>query len=128
LNALTQKLPLAHCGSVWGSEIIVPTAADKRTLYEKSHCLIVDMESQCAAQIATEAKIPFAVLRTVCDSFDMQIPPVFMVAINEDGSTNYQRALLHLLRHPGQIPSLLHVNKGIGKALKVLKKSLSALE
>jgi adenosylhomocysteine nucleosidase len=128
LNALSQKLPAAHCGGVWGSEIIVPTASDKRMLYEKSHCLIVDMESQCVAQIASEAKIPFAVMRAVCDTSDMTMPPVVMAAINEDGSTNYKQVLLQLLRHPGQIPSLFHVGRGIGKALKVLEKSLSALE
>ena len=85
VGELMQKFPQAHCGGVWGSETIISTAREKRTLYEKSRCLIVDMESQCAAQIAAEAKLPLAVLRVVCDSADMDVPPVVMAAIAEDG-------------------------------------------
>jgi adenosylhomocysteine nucleosidase len=124
LNQLSQKLPAAHCGGVWGSEILIPTAADKRALYEKSRCLIVDMESQCAAQIAAEASIPFAVLRAVCDASDMEVPPALMAAIGENGSTNYKGAILHLLRHPGQIAGLFHVYRGINKALKTLETAV----
>lgn len=124
---LTRKLPEAHCGGVYGSEFLVPTAKEKRALYEKSRCLIVDMESQCAAQIATEANIPLAVIRVVCDNSNMDVPCVVMQAINEDGSVNAIKALWSLLRYPSQIPSLVHVGKGTGKALKVLKTSIGSL-
>ena len=83
-----QKFPQAHCGGVWGSETLIATAREKRALYEKSRCLIVDMESQCAAQIAAEAGLPLAVLRVVCDSADMDVPPVVMHVINEEGGVN----------------------------------------
>lgn len=127
VNELMRKLPQAHCGGVWGSEFLIPTAKDKRALYEKSRCLVVDMESQCAAQIAAEANIPLAVIRVVCDHSDMDVPPLVMEAIAEDGSISVGRALWSLLRHPSQIPSLIHVGKGTSKALKILKSSVSAL-
>ncbi|MFY9288285.1 MAG: hypothetical protein WAO98_07260 [Alphaproteobacteria bacterium] len=124
---LAQKIPHAHCGGVWGSEFLVPTAKDKRALYERSRCLIVDMESQCAAQIAAEANLPLSVIRVVCDHSDMDVPPVIMAAIAEDGSIRVGKALLNILRYPHQIPSLFHVGKGTGKALKVLRANLDAL-
>lgn len=127
VNQLSQKLPQAHCGGVWGSEFLVPTAQEKRALYEKSRCLIVDMESQCAAQIAAEAQIPLAVVRVICDSSDMDVPPLVMDAIKEDGSVSVPQALLSLLRHPAQIPDLIHVGRGTGKALKGLATSVAAL-
>jgi len=127
VNDLTRKLPEAHCGGVWGSEFLVPTAKEKRMLYEKSRCLIVDMESQCAAQIAAEAKLPLAVIRVVCDNSDMDVPPLVMQAIAEDGSIHIGRALLSLVRHPAQIPGLIHVGRGTGRALKVLEGSVTAL-
>lgn len=127
VNDLMGKLPEAHCGGVWGSEFLVPTAKDKRAVYEKSRCLIVDMESQCAAQIAAEANIPLAVVRVVCDNSDMDVPPMVMDAIAEDGSINVRKALWSLLRHPSQIPGLIHVGRGTGKALKVLGSSVSVL-
>jgi len=124
---LMQKFPEAHCGGVWGSEMIVASAREKRALYEKSRCLAVDMESQCAAQIATEANIPLAVLRVVCDSSDMDIPPVVMASIAEDGRINVGRALWHIVRHPLQIPDLFHVMRGTGRAISVLKKTAKAI-
>jgi hypothetical protein len=122
-----QIFPQAHCGGVWGSETLIPTAREKRALYEKSRCLMVDMESQCAAQIAAEASIPFGVLRVVCDNSDMDVPPLVMAAISEDGTINVGRALWHLLRHPTQVPDLFHVARGTGRALSILKTSAKKL-
>ncbi|HEU0117360.1 MAG TPA: hypothetical protein VFR09_01895 [Alphaproteobacteria bacterium] len=128
INTLTQRLPEAHCGGVWGSEYLIPTARDKRALYERSRCLIVDMESQCAAQIAAEANLPFIVVRAVCDSSDMDVPPLVMDTIAENGHVSVPKALWSVLRHPSQIPDLFHVGKGTGKALNILKGSISALQ
>jgi hopanoid-associated phosphorylase len=124
---LTQKFPFAHCGLVWGSEVIIASAREKRGLYEKSRGLVVDMESQCAAQIASEAQIPFAVLRAVGDTSDMAVPPVVMIAIGEDGHIKVGRALWHILKKPQQIPALFHMARGSGKALGVLKAAAGAL-
>jgi hypothetical protein len=127
IDDLSQKLPHAHIGGVWGSEFLVPTAKDKRAVYERSRCLVVDMESQCAAQIAAEAEIPLSVVRVVCDTSDMNVPPLVMDAIGEDGGIDIKNALWSILRHPSQIPSLFDVGKGTGKALKVLGKSVGML-
>ena len=124
---LTQKFPAAHCGAAWGSETIVASAREKRTLYEKSRCLIVDMESQCAAQIAAEAAIPFAVLRAVGDTAAMAVPPVAMIAIGEDGHIRAGTALWHLARHPREIPALIHMARGSGKAMGVLSEGAKEL-
>lgn len=128
VNSLAQNLPHAHRGGVWGSEFLVPTAHDKQELHLKSGCLIVDMESQCAAQIAAKAGIPLAVIRTVCDTSEMDVPPIVMAAIAENGTINIKTALLHILRNPTQIPDLFHVGTGTGAALKMLKASLSQLQ
>jgi len=127
VNDLSRKLPEAHCGGVWGSEVLVPTARDKDMLYRKSRCLIVDMESQIAAQVAAETGLPLGVLRAVCDSSDMDVPPIVMAAIAEDGRINHLRAIVHILRHPSQIPNLFHVGRGTSRALKVLKGAAGVL-
>ena len=127
VGELMQKFPEAHCGGVWGSETIISTAREKRMLYEKSRCLIVDMESQCAAQIAAEANIPLAVLRVVCDSSEMVVPPAAMIAIDEDGSINAPRAMWNLIRHPGQIPNLFRLMRGTRRAFKQLKMAAKSI-
>jgi hopanoid-associated phosphorylase len=126
-NTLAQKLPHAAHGGVWGSETLVPTAADKRVLFGQSGCLIVDMESQCAAEVAAEARIPFTVLRAVCDTSEMDVPPVVMAVIGEDGRIDAWGALRHVARHPREVPDLVHVMRGMGRALGALKRSVSAL-
>jgi len=127
VNQLMQKFPEAHCGGVWGSETIVASAREKRQVYEKSRCLVVDMESQCAAQIAAEANIPLGVLRVVCDSANMDVPPVVMVSIGEDGKIHIGRAMWHIMRHPTQCGDLVGMLQGTGKAHKVLRKASTAL-
>jgi len=127
INELSRKLPEAHCGGVYGSETLVPTARDKETLYRKSRCLIVDMESQAVGQVAKESGVPFTVLRAVCDHSEMNVPPAVMAAIAEDGGINVPKALWSILKRPSQIPDLIHVGQGTGKALKVLKLSLAGL-
>lgn len=127
INGLIHKMPEAHSGGVWGSEFLVPTARDKKNLYQKSQCLIVDMESQCMAEIASQAKLPIAVVRAVCDSSTMDVPPVVMEAIAEDGNIDIGKALWSLVRNPTQIPSLVHVSQGTATALKTLDTHLQAL-
>ncbi|MDP9127798.1 MAG: hypothetical protein M3N08_06040 [Pseudomonadota bacterium] len=124
--AFAARHPVVQLGGVWGSEMLVPTADDKRALYEGSACVIVDMESQCAAEIASAARLPFTVVRAVCDTAAMHVPPVVMAAISEDGSVDARRAITHLARRPREIPDLFHVMLGINRALRALKRSLPA--
>ena len=57
----------------------------------------------------------------------MDVPPIVMAAIAEDGRINYLKAIAHILRHPSQIPDLVHVGRGTGKALKILAGTVKAL-
>ena len=125
--SLLKKNHAAHEASVFGSEMLVPTAEEKRTLYLTSHCSIVDMESQCAAEVAAEKRLPLAVVRAVCDTAYMHVPPVVMAAISEDGSVDVSRAIWHLLKRPRQIPDLIHVTRGIDAAIRALKRVETAL-
>lgn len=114
--------------SVWGSETLVATKEDKRRLHETMGCDIVDMESQCMAEVASQAGIPFAVLRTVCDAADHEVPPVVMASIAEDGSVKIVSAVRSLARNPFQIPDLLQVSRGVKLALAALDHAKIALD
>ncbi|MDD4616085.1 MAG: hypothetical protein PHW76_03080 [Alphaproteobacteria bacterium] len=117
---IAKKIPHARRGGVFGSEILVPTIGEKDALFRKSGCAIVDMESQCAAEIASEASLPLAVVRAVCDDAVMNVPPFVMAAIKEDGSASAFRALAYLFLHPGQTSDLLKVMRGTNRALNAL--------
>jgi hopanoid-associated phosphorylase len=127
VNRLSQQLPEAHCGTVWGSETVIAAAADKLALYRKSHCLTVDMESQCVAQVAAETKLPMAVVRVVCDEASMDVPPAVINAIAEDGSVLVGKTLASLFWHPTQLPDLLQLMGGSRKALRVMRGSVPSV-
>lgn len=127
INDLIHKLPEAHSGGVWGSEFLVASSKEKRALYQKSRCLIVDMESQCVAEGAATAKLPMAIIRVVCDSSTMDVPPLVMDAIAENGGVDIGKAFWSIVRNPTQIPALIHVGQSTGKALNVLSLNLKSL-
>ncbi len=125
---LMQQLPTAHCGPVWGAETIVAAVQGKRALYERSRCLVTDMESHCVAQIASEARVPFAVLRVITDTSDMVVPSAALVPLHENGRVNVGKVLLNLLRQPKQLPSLIHLGLNTGTAMRTLKDLTRALD
>ncbi|MDX2027101.1 MAG: hypothetical protein SFW62_00525 [Alphaproteobacteria bacterium] len=125
-EAMARKLPQVQRGGVWGSESLIAKARDKQALYAERNCLIVDMESQCAAEIAAETGVPLTVVRAVCDVAELDVPPLVMKAIAEDGRIHVPRAAWEVLKNPLQIPTLLHVSRSTNHALAVLEQSLHA--
>jgi len=128
MQDLVEKFPEARIGGVWGSEFLVAQAHEKKKLYEQYHCRIVDMESQCMAQIASEAQLPISVLRVVCDTSVMNVPPFVMEAIAENGQIDFKRAIGSLFRKPSQIPALIHVGRGTRHALQVLETCSASIK
>ncbi|MGB9152512.1 MAG: hypothetical protein WCD70_05435 [Alphaproteobacteria bacterium] len=118
---LASKIPQANRGSVYGSETLIGTIAEKSALHQNTGCAIVDMESQCVAEVAAETRIPMIVVRAVCDDSVMNLPPLIIAAIADDGSVNVWRALKYLLFHPLQIVDLFGVMRGSRRALESLK-------
>jgi adenosylhomocysteine nucleosidase len=118
---LASKIPHAKRGGVYGSEVLVATIEEKDALYQSTGCAIVDMESQCAAEVAAEAGLPLIVVRAVCDDSVMNVPPFVMASIAEDGSINVLKALGYLALHPAQTCDLSKVIHGTRKALKALR-------
>jgi adenosylhomocysteine nucleosidase len=117
---LANKIPHSKRGGVYGSEVLVATIAEKDALFQSTGCAIVDMESQCAAEVAAEAGLPLTVVRAVCDDSVMNVPPFVMASIAEDGSIKGLKALSYLALHPAQTSDLFNVSRGIGKALEAL--------
>ncbi len=124
---LARAFPRARRGKIWGSETLIATGREKQALRERTGCLIVDMESQCAAEAGEETGVPVGVLRSICDGAATDVPPVVMASIREDGSTDARRALFHLLRHPLEIPRLAHVGWGMRRALRTLEECAAAM-
>jgi adenosylhomocysteine nucleosidase len=111
----------AKAGTVAGSERIVATAADKHVLFEAVGALAVDMESHAIAAVATDANIPFLVLRAVADPADQVIPQVAREALRPDGGIRIRATFGGLLRQPGELTALLRVARQSVTALVSLR-------
>lgn len=120
LRELMEKLPAAHIGPVWGAERIAGTLAAKRHLYQSTQCLAVDTESHCVAQAAQEARVPFAVVRAVCDTAEQPLPSAALVPLRADGAPDLPGIFRDLLRRPGQLRALIALARASNRAFKAL--------
>ena len=118
---MAKKVPHAKRGGVYGSEVLVSTIEEKDALNQSTGCVLVDMESQCVAEVAAETGLPLMVVRAVSDDPGMNVPPFVMAAIKDDGSISLFSALAHLAMHPSQTSDLFKMIDGSRQALKALK-------
>jgi hopanoid-associated phosphorylase len=94
--------------------------ADKAHLHQTTGAVAADMESCGAARLALITGKPFAVLRVICDPAERALPPAAVVGMKADGRVNVAAVLGSLLRHPGQLPGLVHVAAEARTAMRVL--------
>jgi hopanoid-associated phosphorylase len=117
---LTSRLPYAHRGSLFGSDVIIENPQTKSGLHGTTGALAVDMESQVAARFAHQRNLPLAALRVISDDATHVLPPAALVAMKPDGGIALGRVLLSLLKKPAQIPALVHTARTSNKAFAEL--------
>lgn len=127
VRALTVALPGAHVGDIWGQETILQSPGLKQAVYHSTQCLACDMESQVVAAMATEAGLPFAALRVVCDPADFALPPAALLPLRGDGTPNLPAILGDLWRNPRQLSALLTLARHNQLALKALTQAAAAV-
>jgi adenosylhomocysteine nucleosidase len=118
---LSHEGVVVHCGHVITTRDPLLTIEEKKSLYEKSQALAVDMESAVVARSAREKGLPFFALRTVCDTFDQPIP---REVFNWVYDSRHPKALFimgKLMRKPALISDVLRMGKDFKTALAALK-------
>jgi adenosylhomocysteine nucleosidase len=117
---LLSRLPHAHQGQIFGSDVIIENAETKSGLYDTTGALAVDMESQVAARFAAKRNLPLAALRVISDDASHVLPPAALVAMKPDGGIALGRVLGSLLRKPTQVPALVRTARASNKAFAEL--------
>ncbi len=110
----------AYRGAVLGASAILATEAAKSRAWSETGALAVDLESAVVARLASQAGIPFLVVRTIADTAYRELPPAALIPLSEAGTPNLARVLGSVLRRPRQIGAL------IGLALET-RMALTAL-
>ena len=113
LGEATRGMILAHTE-------IVATAAEKAALAKATLCHAVDLESGAVARVAERHKLPFAVLRAVCDDAHRSLPPAASAALSKRGAIAITRVAISILGNPRQIPSLIALGRDAGRAREAL--------
>jgi len=121
---LTSRLPFAHQGQLFGSDVIIADAETKAGLHQTTGALAVDMESQIAARFAAKRNLPLAGLRVISDDASHVLPPAALVAMKPDGGIALGRVLGSVLRKPGQVPALIRTARSSNKAFAELLRCL----
>ncbi|HTC84350.1 MAG TPA: hypothetical protein VK683_08335 [Rhizomicrobium sp.] len=117
---LASRLPYAHQGSLFGSDVIIEKPETKSGLHQATGAMAVDMESQVAARFAASRKLPLAGLRVISDDASHVLPPAALVAMKPDGGIALGRVLFSLLKKPAQVSALVHTARTSNKAFAEL--------
>ena len=119
-NRLVSRLPGAHQGLQFGSDVVIDQAATKAELHTVTGALAVDMESQVAARFAARRNLPLAALRVISDDAGHVLPPAALVAMKPDGGIALGRILWSVMKKPAQIPALVRTGRASSKAFREL--------
>jgi adenosylhomocysteine nucleosidase len=114
-------------GRVLGARAILATEADKSRAWREKAALAVDLESDLVARIATQAGIPFLVVRTIADTVYRELPPAALIPLAEAGGPDLARVLASVVRRPWQIGTLIRVAWETRIALSALAAPARAL-
>ena len=128
---LTDAALAARLGQPFGWVLAAPdilvTRAAKRQAWDRSGALAVDLESGAVAKVAADHGLPFAVLRTVCDPADRDLPPAAITALDAAGRIRPAALAYSLLRHPRQLPGLIALGREAGLARAALLAQVAAV-
>ena len=103
---LSRLLGGATPHTLLGGASIIVSCDDKRRCHERTQTAAVDLESAAVARAATSHRIPFAVVRAICDPAERTLPPAALAALNAAGAIGIWRVLASVATHPRQLPAL----------------------
>ncbi len=108
-------------GILAGSEVVVPSQAEKARLRDETSADAVDMESHIAAGYAEAVGLPFAALRVVSDPASRALPAIATSALKPDGRVDIWRVLRAIARQPSVVPDLIRTGRDFNHAIVTLR-------
>jgi adenosylhomocysteine nucleosidase len=105
---------------VAGEDRVLDSPAAKRSRFEASGAVAVDMESHGVARAAAEAGVPFLVLRAVADPAERAIPSSALSALTPEGRLRVLKLAAALAARPWEIVALLVLARESRAALRAL--------
>jgi hypothetical protein len=113
-------------GAIAGSDSVLASVTEKRTLFEKSGARAVDMESHAVASAAAWGKVPFAVLRAVADPAGRALPDSALAGLDAVGRLQVWGALRGLAKRPRDMPGLFALALDARRGFASLRRCAAA--
>lgn len=106
----------ARAGTLFAVERPAVTAqekADLAALADSSGPAAVDMESSAWAESASDAGIPYLVVRSISDSAGEPLPDYIAASLDENGGISRGSVVSGALQRPSTIPALLRLRRRV---------------
>jgi nucleoside phosphorylase len=119
-----------YYGTLLSAAAVLPDAATKAAVGQRSGALAVDMESFCIGQAAAAYALPFMACRTIFDRCDAAVPSSIQQWTLPDGTLQCGRILRDLAVHPHtlvQLPALWRQARRAGYCLTIWLQHFLAL-
>jgi adenosylhomocysteine nucleosidase len=120
----------ARAAVVVSSGRIADSPAEKQRLAVRAGTdeavAVVDLESATYVAAATEAGIPWLVLRAISDTVDEALPELLNQSRDGGGAVQRGQVLFRLLRQPQALPFLLALRSRVGRCAEVLAGAVAA--
>jgi len=117
--------PTPH--ALFATDQVVAKPAIKRRLYETTGAAALDLESGAVAHAASVRRLPFAVLRGICDPAERCLPAAALGALDARGGIAVWRVLASLAADPRQLPLLFHLAADAAAARRSLRRRIKEL-
>jgi hopanoid-associated phosphorylase len=128
LQQVLAWLPGVRSGSVFASDRIVETTAEKQRLFSKHGVLAADMESHHLARAAEQRQLPFIVIRSISDTAGETLPAALGAGVDDDGGTRVLPILLALIRRQLGLVEVMQAGRSAGRALRALRQARPVVE
>ena len=114
--------------SVYGSDVLISSIAEKRALRQTSGADAVDMESHAVARVACRRGLEFAALRAIADPHDGVLPAAAQNAVGADGGARILPVLYGLARRPADLGALIKLGRDSQRAHQSLMRAGEVLK
>lgn len=99
-----------HAGHVLSSPVLLASAEEKREAAARG-AMAVEMEGAALARIAAERGVPFGAVRSILDTVETRLKHSGVFVDPVTGTVRPLALARHLLRHPGNLATLLAMKK-----------------
>lgn len=117
---LQAHIPGAVGGTIYGAEAVVARVVEKKSTFARTKAVAVDLESGPVARAATQAGIPFVVLRAVADPAHRNLPRAAVLGLTDEGKVAYGAVFGHIAKNLHQFPALLFIALETRRALTAM--------